>query len=394
MRLLYVHERFGALGGAEANARITASELLRRGHQLGLIHGRSTGKDESRWKQAFPERFPLAGSSASSCVSSALNTFRPDLVYVHKMADLGVIQALVDSGLPLVRMVHDHDIYCMKSYKYAYFSRRICRRPVGPYCVFPCTAFLARNRNGIFPIRFVSYGAKKRELALNKRFHRLLVVSEYMKEELLRNGFDSSRIEIRPPVPPTGDQLLRSSFSNRNLILFAGQIIRGKGVDVLLRALALLQCRFECVILGEGSHRAACERLSRKLGLSGRVHFMGFVPQEQLKEYYRECSVLALSSVWPEPIATIGLEAMRYALPVVAFDAGGVKDWLRDGENGFLVPWMDVPAFADRVEQLIRDKHLAKAMGENGLRLAEERFGFDQYIQSLENLLMQTADGR
>ena len=181
-----------------------------------------------------------------------------------------------------------------------------------------------------------------------------------------------------------GDPNLRSGFSDRNLIIYAGQIIRGKGVDVLLESLALLDVKFECVILGDGNHRATCEELSRKLGLADRVTFKGFIPQEELKAYYRDCSVVALSSLWPEPIATIGLEVMRYALPVVAFDAGGIKDWLIDGEHGFLVPWMDRRQFAARIKQCLTDKPLAKKLGENGFRFVSERYDFDRYICDLE----------
>jgi glycosyltransferase involved in cell wall biosynthesis len=322
-------------------------------------------------------------------VEGALREFDPDLIYVHKMPELEVIEALLASGRPLVRMVHDHDIYCMKSYKYAYLSRRPCLRPASAYCLFPCGAFLARNRGARWPVKLVSYRAKKKEIQLNQQFQRLVVVSEYMRQELLRNGFTSSQVEIHPPVPRMAADALRSTFSDRNLIVFAGQIIRGKGVDVLLEALVRVQCRFECVILGDGSHRTACERLHRRLGLTGRVSFRGFVPQRELREYYRECTVVALSSVWPEPIATIGLEAMRYALPVVAFDAGGIKDWLSDGVNGFLVPWMDRAAFARRLEQLLLDKGLARQMGERGWQIAEERFRFDDYLSDLERMFAQ-----
>ena len=168
----------------------------------------------------------------------------------------------------------------------------------------------------------------------------MIVVTDFMRAERLKNGFDSNRIEIHPPVPRPGDPDLRSSFSERNLIVYAGQIIRGKGVDVMLESLALVNSPFECIILGEGNHRTYCEELARKLGIGDRVTFKGFVQQEELKNYYRECSVIALSSVWPEPIATIGLEVMRYGLPVVAFDAGGIKDWLQNDVNGLLVPWM------------------------------------------------------
>ena len=386
MKLLYVHERFGALAGAEANAHITATELGKRGHDIGILHGPPTGKNETAWHDTFPFRAALGVGDNSAIVKKTLADFSPDAIYVHKMADLSVIQTLVESGVPLLRMVHDHDIYCMRSYKYNYFTREICTRPATPYCIFPCLASVVKKSGGGFPLKWVSYSEKKREIALNRRFDRMVVVTTYMRDELLNNGLDGKRIEIHAPVPRMGDPNLRSSFSDRNLIIYAGQIIRGKGVDVLLEALAQVKTKFECVILGDGNHKAFCEELSKKLGLAERVTFKGFVPQEELKNYYRECSVVALSSLWPEPIATIGLEVMRYALPVVAFDAGGIKDWLLDGQNGFLVPWLDRTKFAARIDQLLNDKPLAQKLGEAGLKLVSERYDFETYIGDLEKM--------
>lgn len=386
MKILYVHERFGALAGAEANAFITAQEIGKRGHQIGILHGPGTGKNEEGWREVFSARFSLEVSDPVAAVRSGLSNFEPDVVYVHKMADLRVIQALVDSGRPLVRMVHDHDIYCMRSYKYDYFTRKICTRAAGPACIFPCLASVVKNHGGGFPLKWVSYAAKKREIALNQQFNRMVVVTEYMRDELLKNGFDRECIEIHAPVPRMGDPDLRSSFSDRNLILYAGQIIRGKGVDVLLESLAKVKSPFECIILGDGNHKAYCEELSRKLGLEDRVHFKGFIPQEELKAYYRECSVVALSSLWPEPIATIGLEVMRYALPVVGFDAGGIKDWLKDGVNGYLVPWMNRDVFAQRLDELLQDKEKAKKLGENGFEFVSEHYDFPTYIEDLEKM--------
>jgi glycosyltransferase involved in cell wall biosynthesis len=328
-------------------------------------------------------------SNKAFFVNDALREYRPDVVYVHKMADLRVIEPLVNSGLPLVRMVHDHDIYCMRSYKYFYRTREICTRAASAFCVFGCGAFLARNHGEGFPLKYVSYFDKKREIALNQQFDRMIVVTPYMRTELLKNGFNPDKIEIHPPVPRMGDPNLRSSFSDRNLIVYAGQIIRGKGVDVLLESLALVKSKFECIVLGEGSHRAYCEDLAKKLGISHRVKFQGFVPQEQLKEYYRECSVVVLSSVWPEPIATVGLEVMRYGLPVIAFDAGGIKDWLIDRVNGYLIPWMDRKAYAAAIDRLLEDKNLAREMGQHGLQIVSERYNFERYIDRLEDLFQR-----
>jgi glycosyltransferase involved in cell wall biosynthesis len=393
MRVLFVHECFGALAGAEANLAATAASLKQRGHAVGMLHGPPTGRGDAVWRELFYQRFPLGAEDNAPRVEAALGEFEPDVVYIHKMANLEALEALLAGGTPLVRMVHDHDLYCMRSYRYNVFSREICTRPFSPYCVVPCGAFVARNGDDGSPLRWVSYSAKKREIQINQQFHRLVVATSYMKEQLLINGFDPAKIEIHAPVPRGAKDDSPATFSDRNLLLFAGQIIRGKGVDVLLESLALVREPFECAIFGDGNHREHCEQLSRKRGLAGRVHFRGYVPQDELRQHYREASVMVLSSVWPEPFGAVGLEGMRHGLPVVAFDAGGIKEWLLDGQNGFLVPWMDCAKFATRVDLLLRDKPLARQMGERGRQLVTEHCDFGKYISGLEEMFGRVITG-
>lgn len=391
MNVLFVHEKFGAFAGAEANLLAVAAGLKRRGHGVGLLHGVPTGKGEEGWRKTFSFRCPLQENGGG--VAEAVESFRPDVIYVHKLADLDVLQALLHSRRPLVRMVHDHDLCCLRSYKYNFFTRRICRRAASPFCVFPCGAFVARNPDGPFPLKWVSYTGKRREIELNKRFDRLVVGSQFMKDELLHNGFAPDKVEIHPPVPPGSDAAEPSRFSDRNLIIYAGQIVRGKGVDVLLEALARVRAPFECFIFGDGNHRPHCEKRCRRLGLSDRVHFKGYVPPETLDIFYGEASVAVVSSLWPEPFGATGLEAMRHGVPVVAFDAGGIKEWLIDGYNGFLVPWKDRAAFAARVERLLRDKPLARRLGSQARTVVAEYYSFPRYLDGLEKLFTRVAAG-
>jgi len=394
MRLLFVHDRFGAFGGAEVNVMLTGLELRRRGHAIGLLHGESTGKDAQAWQETFTRRFSTDGNDPAVVVSHAVETFSPDLIFIHNMTDLLVIEALVKCGAPIVRMVHDHNLYCMRGYKYNCITRRICTRPASLFCIFPCGACLARNPSGGLPARWVSYSDKCREIDLNRRFERMVVATHYMRDELLRNGFLPERIETHAPVPALVASTEKSSFDERNRIVYAGQIVRGKGVDVLLQTLALVSTNFECVILGDGNHRAHCERLSRKLGLSDRVHFAGFVPQERIADYYRDASLAVMSSVWPEPFGAVGLEAMRHGLPVVAFDAGGIREWLVDGVTGYLVPWMDRIRYAACVDLLLKNKSLAREMGEHGHQWAEQRFNFESYVRGLEDMFARVSTAR
>jgi glycosyltransferase involved in cell wall biosynthesis len=386
MKLLFVHDQFGGRGGAESNIYDTAAELKRRGHIVGILHGPGTGRQEAEWRATFEHRFSLVNEDSPPPITAALQVFQPDVIYVHKLPDLEALQTLVSSGVSLVRMVHDHDIYCMRSYKYHPLSRANCRRAASPYCIFPCGASIARNHGPGWPVKWVSYTDKKREIRLNQQFQRMMVYSQYMKDELIRNGFDAQRIEIHAPLHAQQDDTPRSSFSERNLILFVGQLIRGKGVDVLLEALAQVQAPFECLILGEGSHRSYCENLCQSLGLGDRVHFRGFIKAEEIVKHYLECSVALVSSVWPEPFGMAGPEAMRHGLPVVAFDVGGISEWLMDGVNGYLVPRMDRAGFAARVQELLRDKTLARRLGERGRHMARRKHNPSKQIAALERM--------
>ncbi len=401
-KILFVHETFGRMAGAEQNIMVTAPTLRERFRLSGLFWKRS-GKDEETFGNLFESsrfvEFDGDPGVVRAGIAEAVRLENPDLIYVHKCIAIPVLEALVASGIPLVRMEHDHDIYCMRRYKYFPWSRKICTRKAGLCCLFPCLAFLARDRSrGRFGVRWVSYREQQRCIEVNKAFSAYFVVTEYMREELIRQGFDASRIHIFPPIPLPREITFTPSFSARNRVIFAGQIIRGKGLDVLLHALK--QCRepFELVVLGSGSHQGRCEAMVRELGLEGSVRFPGFVSQEELAGFYADATLVVVPSVWPEPIATIGLEVLRYGLPVIGFDAGGIRDWLRDGETGYLIPWMDTRMMAERIDTLLAHKDVARRLGAQGREFVNRVYDFDAYIvrmkQAFQSLMELERTGK
>ena len=364
MKLLFVHEHLGEFGGAEGYVELAARELRRRGHTPSLLFQRHTGRGEANWLSHFEQCFSWPDSPTSEWMEAALETAAPEVIFLHNFSDLKGLEWLLNSGCPVVKMVHDHSLYCLRTYKYNYFTRNICRRPLSGYCVFPCLGSLARDRQSPLGVKWASLSEKQSELELTRECAAVLTYSDYVKQELVSNGFEPSRIFLSSPMRTHGAEQTGSSFTDDNLILFAGQVIRGKGVDALLKALALVQKPFRAIILGQGSHRSHCEKLCRRLGLQEKVAFEGYVLPNRLREYYARASVFVMSSLWPEPFGMAGPEAMRHGLPVVAFDAGGIKEWLHDGVNGFLIPWMDTARFASRLDELLSDKVLARKMGE------------------------------
>jgi len=123
------------------------------------------------------------------------------------------------------------------------------------------------------------------------------------------------------------------------------------------------------------------------------VKFVGHVPHDQMRDYYLEASVFAMPSVWPEPFGMAGPEAMRYGLPVVAFSVGGIPEWLTDGRNGFIAPWMDVDAFAARLQLLLTNKSMARVIGERGMKNVNETYNSAHQIERLERLFFDVTKG-
>lgn len=87
----------------------------------------------------------------------------------------------------------------------------------------------------------------------------------------------------------------------------------------------------------------------------------------------------------------VGLQAMIHGRPVVAFDVGGIGDWLDEGETGLRVPEQDVAAMAGAITALLDDSARAGRMGRCGFERARERFSFHRYLRDLERILAPDA---
>jgi glycosyltransferase involved in cell wall biosynthesis len=384
MRVLVVHDRLGDLGGAEACVRHTAAGLTARGAEVALLHGPGTGTGEARWVTQFAARWDWS-TDPDQAVAGAL-AWQPQVVLVHKLESSAVLGQLADSGLPAVRMWHDHHDFCQRGHRYLPWDRTPCTRRAGWMCGVLCG--VVRQRDGRLPVTLAWPGTVLGRLARLRPWIRTnVVVTRYFREELLLNGFAAERIAIHPPVPKPAPAGYQPTWAEP-LIVYTGQLIRGKGVDVLLEACARLTTPdWRLAVIGDGDQRAALVAQADRLGLTSRVQFTGWVRQEELHRHWQAARVATVPSMWPEPIATIGLEYLHHGLPVVGFDAGGISDWLRDGQNGFLIPFGDAPAFAVALDRLLADRGLAQRLGEQGQAQARAEYDQERYLDALHALL-------
>jgi glycosyltransferase involved in cell wall biosynthesis len=178
------------------------------------------------------------------------------------------------------------------------------------------------------------------------------------------------------------------------------RLVRKKGVDVILRALARLQtdglpCRYS--IIGEGPEAGGLAALSRDLGLRN-VEFRGRRAPEEVRSELLAADAFVLGCRTSadgdrDGIPNVVLEAMEAMLPVIVTDAGGVSEVVRHRQTGWLVPSESPPAIAEAILELASNENLRLAVALRGRREVELRFDLWRNVERLARLFSENAGG-
>ncbi|MDD3119635.1 MAG: glycosyltransferase family 4 protein [Victivallales bacterium] len=383
-KILYVSAAGGFYGGVERYIYDTAGALQRHGYRVfGLFERRE--RDWPEFAAVFEETGTMTDAAAM------LRAHRFDLIYLHKTDDPELVAQLRQHA-PVAVFIHDHDYYCPRRHKYYPLTRKNCTRAFNMlYCAM-CSAMIEKRNGRIVPIDMVR---KRRLLREIRACDRGVVMSEFMRGNLLMNGWPAEKIvKLYPLCRPAAaaPETERKTGTTAPTIVYVGQLIRGKGVDLLLRALARLDLPFRAVIVGSNNDEAFLRQLVQQLGLTERVDFAGW--QAEPARFWREAAVAVFPSRWQEPFGMTGIEAFSQGVPVAGFAVGGVTEWLQDGVNGLAVPPGDDAALAAAIRQLLTAPATAAAMGRAGQRLVTERFGEENFMTGFKTMLAGLGHGK
>jgi glycosyltransferase involved in cell wall biosynthesis len=146
-------------------------------------------------------------------------------------------------------------------------------------------------------------------------------------------------------------------------------------------------------IAGSGGFQEQLLDQNNRLGLRTCVAFHGWSDRPGIQKLLGECRVLAFPSIYPESFGIVGIEAMMHARPVVAFDVGGVGDWLDDGATGRRVPVKDTAALATALVRLLRDDEECLRMGTAARAQAMVRFSAEKHLLALLGVYERAMGG-
>ncbi len=160
----------------------------------------------------------------------------------------------------------------------------------------------------------------------------------------------------------------RIGINGEKVLLFVGRPDPLKGLDILLGAVPHLEhpAGVRVLVVGDEAKDSAetlrLRQLVDTLDITSQVSFLGSVSHQSLPDYYNAADICVIPSYY-ESFGMVAVEAMACGVPVVASRVGGLQTTIRDGENGFLIPWHCPEPFAERIELLLGNEHLRHSQG-------------------------------
>jgi glycosyltransferase involved in cell wall biosynthesis len=231
---------------------------------------------------------------------------------------------------------------------------------------------------------------------------RLIAVSSFVRENLLRYGAPADRVTVIPNAvdsekfSPADPEHARHQLElpNRGLVvLFTGNLVTLKGVDHLLEAFSRSAAREHgtLVIVGDGPEKASLVRMARELGVADATRFVGARPLPEMPLWYQACDVFVMpSSV--EGLSMSVLEAMSSARPVITTPQEvGKHDGVSDGSTGALVAFGDVDGLGAAIDRVLRDRDGSRRMGHLARKLVMERYTWPQVAERTAEVYRETV---
>lgn len=373
------------MGGCERMLLDTCRLLQGSGHEASILVADDTASENAPVPVfGLPRsRGPRGARRVKPGLESLLAKLQPDIVHLHNIQ--GFLSPLLLTYFrkrgATVRYVHDARLFCPR-YLSKLLARcgRLCSYPMGARCLLHCYPIEAGPDTHL---GMLGFALRNMELSATRRLDATLVGSEYMREQLLVNGFHENRLYLLPgftdksPDHPPGP-------ADEPHVLAVGRFDEVKGLEELPDVLAGLRTPgWRATIVGDGPGLARARERTRTMGLAERVHFVGRVAPAELDMYYGKAAVVAVPSRIPEAFGLVGVEAMAFARPVVARDLGGIRQWLQDGVTGFLVRPGDTSAFSERIDVLLGDALRAERMGREGRARVDTHFRPQRYLHRL-----------
>jgi teichuronic acid biosynthesis glycosyltransferase TuaC len=237
---------------------------------------------------------------------------------------------------------------------------------------------------------------RKSSLRVYAEASKVICISEKVRQ-LLKHGIAAEGATVNAEVVYNGTDpehfAPRSTVEGSPSILIVGNLLAGKGQELVLRALSRLKDSHpdvHCRMIGEGADRDRFVALAKDLGLAERVHFLGRRSRAEVAEAMRNCTVFVLPSRY-EGLGCVYLEAMASGKPAIACSGQGIEEIIHHGGNGWLIPIDGLDELVRGLQILLGNAELRARIGAAARQTILDSLTMSHQAQKLRKIYEEAA---
>ncbi|HAZ12345.1 MAG: hypothetical protein A2X86_03820 [Bdellovibrionales bacterium GWA2_49_15] len=321
----------------------------------------------------------------------------PDIIWTHSPSNLALVLQLKawheqHPHCPLIYQVHDYREVCLTGRKSCGKELAPCWREMGLEC------FAIHYGQGcgpaLNPVKLAErYKLIKEQIKLMKSSTRVVVFSDYVRDQLGINGIATEKIFKTLPyfTPPEMSEVNNYRPSCGTSVLWYGRFAQEKGPFQFINLLHHLKESKvpldKAFMIGEGPLEKALHLLAHECDLDDILTFINWSQPQNLWKYIRESSFVHFSSLWPEPFGLLGIESMALGVPVIGRPVGGSLEWLRNEFGHIAVNSDDLGHIFDAAATLLSERSSSSTRA-NKLKCSfQEHFSVPKQIESIYRIL-------
>ena len=396
MKILLSNQFFYKIGGSETMFFKLLNFLKEEGYKISVL----TVKNEKNFniegvkvyytKNYFQQNKLLVPLNrifnfhAYKITKKIIKNERPDIAHFYNTSQISPspIIACIKEKIPVIKTFNDYEHFCPDSSKTKW--SKFCDKEFGLYNCLTCDRINVKPSLPI--ILYYIILIKNFELSIFRKTINISIC------EMIKKVLDQSKINSRVIYQSISLPKNVPKIKHTGKILYAGRLSKEKGVEYLLQSLKIINNqKAQLLIAGDGPERSKLEYLVKKLNLKDKVKFLGFLNKSELQKLYENIDFMVLPSIWQEPFGLTGLESMSYARPVIAFNVGGINEYISDNKDGFLVEVFDVNKLAEKMELFLNDKNILMKFSKESRKKAR-KFSDEVFFKNIKKLYKEVLN--
>ena len=405
MKILLVNKFHYLNGGSEKYYFELGKLLKEHGNEVAYFSMKDDRNIKTGDKEYFVEKIDLnTGSKLKALdivyskenykkMQEVIDDFKPDIVHLNnfqRQLSASIVDCCKKNNIPMVFTAHDMQAICPASAML--YKGEICEDCIkkGYSSCIKKTCIKNSKLKSILGVLEAQYYRKNK---IYSKIDFIITPSEFLKKQLIKGKLEYKRIET------VHNFVIDSNRENNNndnkYAFFFGRLSGEKGILNLLNAIKQLD-NGNLIIAGDGPERKNIEKFIKENNIEDKVKMVGYLKQEQVKEYIENSRFVVVPSIWYENCPYSILETMEIGRPIIGSQIGGIPELIEDKENGFVYEYNDIDELAEKMKTLFDNNEVANQQGRMSRKLYEEKYSeniyYNKILEIYTNLIKEKAN--